>query len=154
MTTQLRNEMRAAAAAYRTQPAAIKLLSSFAAARTAVLSDRAHGCMEYLEPFLETIRLEETSGVVTQRALSAVRAFLHANLITMDEDSGPRGMAAVVRAATYCRFEVRIAPTPPFKRLPAPPNSPHRACSIMPGDGSGCRRGRADGYPAAARRLR
>ena len=109
VTTQLRAEMRAAAAAYRAQqPSAAGLLRSFAAARTAVLADGAHCtcCLDYLEPFLETIRLEETSGVVTQRALSAVRAFLYADLISLDEASGPRGMASIVRAATYCRFEV------------------------------------------------
>lgn len=107
VTTQLRAELRAAAAAYRLQPAAAKLLSSFAAAQTRVLNGGVEGdCMAYLEPFLETIRNEDTSGVVTQRALCAVRAFLSAGIIALDEASGRAGMAAIVRAATYCRFEV------------------------------------------------
>ena len=41
-------------------------------------------CTDYLEPFLDTIRQEDTSGVVTQRALCAVRAFLSAGLLTLD----------------------------------------------------------------------
>eukprot|EP00966_Prymnesium_polylepis_P141673 3271558-Prymnesium_polylepis.1 len=101
VTTQLRAEVRAAAAAYRVQPAAARLLRSFAAARAAVLAGGPDSisCMSYLEPFLETIKIEETSGVVTQRALCAVRTFLSADIISLDEADGPRGMAAIVRAA-------------------------------------------------------
>ena len=62
--------------------------------------------MDWLEPFLETIRTEETSGVVTQRALCAVRNFLRADLLTHDPASEAAAMLAIVRAATYCRFEV------------------------------------------------
>lgn len=108
VTTQLRAELRASSAAYRIHPAASKLLRSFTSARSELLAGgpESRSCMVYLEPFLETIRLEETSGIVTERALSAARSFLSANILPLDEASEPAGMAAIVRAATYCRFEV------------------------------------------------
>ena len=63
-------------------------------------------CTDYLEPFLDTIRQEDTSGVVTQRALCAVRAFLSAGLLTLDPTREAAAIVSIVHAATFCRFEV------------------------------------------------
>lgn len=65
---------------YRQPPASVlALLRSFGVARRTALSYAAGGsCLPLLEPFLVTIRCEETSGVVTQRALSSVLAILKA----------------------------------------------------------------------------
>ena len=63
-------------------------------------------CTDYLEPFLEAIRQEDTSGLVTQRALCAVRSFLSAGLLTLDPAHEAAAVVSIVHAATYCRFEV------------------------------------------------
>ena len=56
VTTQLRLEMRVAAAAYRVHPAAAELLRSFARARQAALAAGTAGssCMDYLGGAWET----------------------------------------------------------------------------------------------------
>lgn len=82
------------------------LLRRFHAARRAVLAPGAVKCTDYLEPFLDTIRQEDTSGVVTQRALCAVRAFLESGLLTLDPLREPAAIVSIVHAATFCRFEV------------------------------------------------
>jgi len=106
ITTQLRADWRAATSAYRAPPpSGTKLLRHFNQARRAVLTRRVSS-LEYIEPFLETIRQENTSGVVTQRALLAVHTFLEAGLLTLDPATEPETIVAIVRAATYCRFEV------------------------------------------------
>ena len=97
VTTQLRADWRAAATAYRAPPpSGTMLLRRFNRARRAVLTRRVSS-LEYLEPFLETIRQEDTSGLVTQRALSAVRTFLTAGLLTLD----PANEAAAIALRTY-----------------------------------------------------
>ena len=107
VTTQLRSDFRAAAAAYRAPPpSGQQLLQKFHAARRAVLRPGGVACTEYLAPFLETIRQEDTSGLVTQRALCAVRAFLSAGLLTLDPANEAAAIVSIVHAATYCRFEV------------------------------------------------
>ena len=83
-----------------------KLLRRFHAARRTVLAPGPISCTDYLEPFLETIRQEDTSGVVTQRALCAVRAFLSAGLLTLDPANEASAIVSIVHAATFCRFEV------------------------------------------------
>lgn len=82
------------------------LLRRFHAARRAVLAPGPVRCVDYLEPFLDTIRQEDTSGVVTQRALCAVRAFLSAGLLTLDPTREAAAIVSIVHAATFCRFEV------------------------------------------------
>ena len=82
------------------------LLRRFHAARRAVLAPGPVRCVDYLEPFLDTIRQEDTSGVVTQRALCAVRAFLSAGLLTLDPAREAAAIVSIVHAATFCRFEV------------------------------------------------
>ena len=107
VTTEMRLEVRLGAASYRALPAAVAgLLRSFRAARQALLADDGP-TLAYLDPFLETIRCEETSGRVTQRALSAVLAMLRADLLTTAHESEAAiAISSIVRAATYCRFEV------------------------------------------------
>ena len=106
VTTQLRADIRSfQTAAYRPPQKLLDLLNNFKGARDAVMRGGADS-MPYLGPFLDVIRCEQTSGVVTQRALCAVLAFMQADLLSPDEPSTPRAMGAVVKAATYCRFEV------------------------------------------------
>ena len=107
VTTQLRSDFRAAAAAYRAPPpSGTQLLHKFHAARRAVLQPGDVACTDYLAPFLDTIRQEDTSGLVTQRALCAVRAFLSAGLLALDPANEAAAIVSIVHAATYCRFEV------------------------------------------------
>ncbi len=58
----------------------------------------------YVEPFLEVIRSEETSGPITGVALSSVHKFLR-GFIRMDSPNATRTMALIAEAATHCRFE-------------------------------------------------
>ena len=108
VTTQLRADGRASVSSYMGSSATIpRLQRNFKKAREVALHyGPGHDCMEYLEPFLDTIRCEETTGVVTQRALSAVHSFLRAELLSLNPSSAPAAMVAVVKAATFCRFEV------------------------------------------------
>ena len=108
VTTQLRADARASVSSYMGSSATIpRLQRNFKKARDVALHyGPGHDCMEYLEPFLDTIRCEETTGVVTQRALSAVHSFLRAELLSLNPASAPAAMVAVVKAATFCRFEV------------------------------------------------
>jgi hypothetical protein len=87
-------------------PSGTTLLRRFHAARRAVLSNGDIRCTDYLDPFLDTIRQEDTSGLVTQRALCAVRAFLSAGLLALDPAREAAAIVSTVHAATYCRFEV------------------------------------------------
>ena len=131
VTTQLRADARASVSSYMGASATIpRLQRSFKKARDVALHyGPDHDCMEYLEPFLETIRCEETTGVVTQRALSAVHCFLRAELLSLNPSSAPAAMVAVVKAATYCRFEVtdpaadEVRSPPPRPRGGWPPAS-------------------------------
>ena len=108
VTTQLRADARASVSSYMGSSATIpRLQRNFKKAREVALHyGPGHDSMEYLEPFLDTIRCEETTGVVTQRALSAVHSFLRAELLSLNPSSAPAAMVAVVKAATFCRFEV------------------------------------------------
>ena len=128
VTTQLRADARAAVSSYMGSSATIpRLQRNFKKAREVALHyGPGRDCMEYLEPFLDTIRCEETTGVVTQRALSAVHNFLRAELLSLNPASAPAAMVAVVKAATFCRFEVTDpaadevrSPHPPATRRPA-----------------------------------
>ena len=123
VTTQLRADARASVSSYMGASATIpRLQRSFKKARDVALHyGPDHDCMEYLEPFLETIRCEETTGVVTQRALSAVHCFLRAELLSLNPSSAPAAMVAVVKAATYCRFEVT---DPAADEVRSPPPRP------------------------------
>lgn len=58
----------------------------------------------YVEPFLEVIRSEETSGPITGVALSSMNKFLKA-LIRSDSPNAARAMALIAEAVTNCRFE-------------------------------------------------
>ena len=107
VTTQLRLDARSSVSYLGSSAVIPRLQRGFKRAREVALHyGPGRDCMEYLEPFLETIRCEETSGVVTQRALSAVHAFLRAELLSLNPASAPAAMVAVVKAATFCRFEV------------------------------------------------
>ena len=129
VTTQLRADARASVSSYMGSSATIpRLQRNFKKARDVALHyGPGHDCMEYLEPFLDTIRCEETTGVVTQRALSAVHSFLRAELLSLNPASAPAAMVAVVKAATFCRFEVtdpaadEVRLPPPRPRLRGPP---------------------------------
>ena len=134
VTTQLRADARASVSSYMGASATIpRLQRSFKKARDVALHyGPDHDCMEYLEPFLETIRCEETTGVVTQRALSAVHCFLRAELLSLNPSSAPAAMVAVVKAATYCRFEVT---DPAADEVCSPPPRPQGG---WPPAGGGC----------------
>jgi len=130
VTTQLRADARASVSSYMGASATIpRLQRSFKKARDVALHyGPDHDCMEYLEPFLETIRCEETTGVVTQRALSAVHCFLRAELLSLNPSSAPAAMVAVVKAATYCRFEVT---DPAADEVRSPPPRPRGGCRLQ-----------------------
>jgi golgi-specific brefeldin A-resistance guanine nucleotide exchange factor 1 len=56
----------------------------------------------YVEPFLEVIRSEETSGPITGVALSSMNKFLR-GFIRADSPNAPRAMALIAEAVTNCR---------------------------------------------------
>lgn len=60
--------------------------------------------MILIDPFLEVIRSEETSGPITGVALSSVHKFL-SGVITPNLSNAARAMAQIAEAATHCRFE-------------------------------------------------
>jgi len=60
--------------------------------------------LEWLKPFLEVILSEQTGGLITSAALSAVSKFLSLGFVCSDS-KGATAMAAVCKAVTGCRFE-------------------------------------------------
>jgi len=61
-------------------------------------------CSEFLGPFLEVIRSEETSGPLTGLAISSVNKFLSYNLIPLDHVSASSAVEGVADAITHARF--------------------------------------------------
>eukprot|EP01113_Clastostelium_recurvatum_P025585 TRINITY_DN3078_c0_g1_i3.p1 TRINITY_DN3078_c0_g1~~TRINITY_DN3078_c0_g1_i3.p1 ORF type:complete len:1663 (+),score=447.69 TRINITY_DN3078_c0_g1_i3:135-5123(+) len=64
-----------------------------------------HGMLEYLSPFLEVIRSEETSGPVTGVALVSLSRFLASSIFREDAPGAGMAMNAIADAASHCRFE-------------------------------------------------
>ncbi len=67
---------------------------------------RAFDRLALLEPFLEVVRSEQTTGLVTEAALVAVIALLKSkSIITLDAPECDEVLELIAEAATHCRFE-------------------------------------------------
>ena len=61
-------------------------------------------CVQFLGPFLDVIRSEETSGPLTGLAISSVNKFLSYNLIPLNHVSASSAVEGVADAITHARF--------------------------------------------------
>ena len=94
------------------RPRAARPRLLLSAARQALLADDGP-TLAYLDPFLETIRCEETSGRITQRALSAVLAMLRADLLTTAHESEAAiAISSIVRARHWRNWQEPMAAQP------------------------------------------
>jgi brefeldin A-resistance guanine nucleotide exchange factor 1 len=66
---------------------------------------RSFDILEYLQPFLDIILSEETSGPITGVALSAVNKFIKYGFIQEDSPNASLAMRNIADAVTRCRFE-------------------------------------------------
>ena len=87
VTTQLRADARASVSSYMGSSATIpRLQRNFKKARDVALHyGPGHDCMEYLEPFLDTIRCEETTGVVTAPEVDLSPMMMFYQPITLEQ---------------------------------------------------------------------
>lgn len=115
---------------YRQLPPSVPaLLRLFAAARRAALSYVPGGsCLPFLEPFLATIRCEETSGLVTQRALSSVLAMLRAGAAVACSGPSLSSADAQLPRAPACRpASIAVHRNAPHRATVACAPSPRKA---------------------------
>jgi golgi-specific brefeldin A-resistance guanine nucleotide exchange factor 1 len=57
----------------------------------------------YVDPFIEVIRSERTSGPITGVALSSMNKFL-SGFIRADSPNAPRAMVSIAEAVINCRY--------------------------------------------------
>lgn len=61
--------------------------------------------MKIVKPFLEVIRTEETSGLITGECLSSLQKFLMHGFFTLNSCNGISALGEIAEAISHCRFE-------------------------------------------------
>jgi len=61
-------------------------------------------CSQFIGPFLEVIRSEDTSGPLTGLAISSINKFLSYGLIPLDHIDASRAVESIADAVTHARF--------------------------------------------------
>ena len=61
-------------------------------------------CNQFIGPFLEVIRSEDTSGPLTGLAISSINKFLSYHLIPSDNEASARAVESIADAVTHARF--------------------------------------------------
>lgn len=61
-------------------------------------------CNQFIGPFLEVIRSEDTSGPLTGLAISSINKFLSYHLIPCDNEASARAVESIADAVTHARF--------------------------------------------------
>lgn len=61
-------------------------------------------CSQFIGPFLEVIRSEDTSGPLTGLAISSINKFLSYGLIPLDHMNASSAVESIADAVTHARF--------------------------------------------------